>query len=206
MFSKEDLILKYESFSEDELFEVYSNIDSYSDDAKQALHIVLDKKGGIENLKKHQEQKRIILNEIQRINNEVIRLSKGATDILVLKKLITSKILSYEELSEVIDAKHAELELQQEDVKIKPRTIIGCMIGGCVASIIGGILWALQMIYTQRMFLALFVALILLCYGIIKVFTKQSNKNTAVHITIITSVLIALLIGQLLYNAVGYRG
>jgi len=45
----------------------------------------------------------------------------------------------------------------------------------------------------------------LLCYGIIKFSTKQSNKNVVVVITTIVSVLMAIIIGQFIYEIVGYQ-
>jgi hypothetical protein len=205
MFSTEELLSKYEKYTDDELFEVHSSIDTYSDEAKNAFNIVLSRRGGLEHLMKQQTEKRIILNEVQRIRTDVARLNNPDVDTSFIKKIITSDILPAEKVNEVIDSVYSELELDREDKKIKPRTIWGSLIGGTIASVLGGVLWGLQLIYSKKIFLILVAGLILLCYGIIKLSTKQSNKNVLVLITTIISIIIAMLIGQLLYEIVGYR-
>lgn len=79
-------------------------------------------------------------------------------------------------------------------------------VGATVGAIVGGILWGLQMIYSNAIFAMIFIGLILLCYGIVKISTKQSYKNTVVLIATIISIVLAILIGQLLYEVIGYRG
>jgi len=95
--------------------------------------------------------------------------------------------------------------MEVEDKKIKPRTVIGSIIGCIVAGLIGGTLWGLQMIYSGRIFYILLIGLVLLCYGIIKISTKQTKKNTVVLIATVISVVLSLLIGQLLYDIIGYQ-
>jgi hypothetical protein len=41
----------------------------------------------------------------------------------------------------IIDDKIAETRLEEEDKKIKPRTIIGSIVGGGIAAFVGGVLW-----------------------------------------------------------------
>ena len=65
--------------------------------------------------------------------------------------------------------------------------------------------WGLQMIYSKRMFYIFFVGLALLSYYLIKALTKQTKNNSFVFIATIISVILALFIGQLLYEIVGYR-
>jgi hypothetical protein len=206
MFSKEELLLKYDGYSDDELFEVYSELENYSDEAKDALNKIILRRGGLERLLTDQKEKQIISAEIERINNEVQKFYAPDVDISFLKKLITSDILSADKLNQIIDIKYSELEKELEDKKIKPQTLSGSIIGGIIAGIIGGVLWGLQMIYSKRIFTILFLGLILLCYGIIKLSTKQSHKNKVVLIATIIATIIALLIGQLLYEIVGYNG
>lgn len=206
MFSVEDFLLKYEKYTDDELFEMYSHMDDYSGEAKEAFNIILSRKGGLEYLKNQQNEKRIISDEIHRIREEVRKLSNPEIDVSFLKRIITSDILSPEKLNEIIDNTHSEEEAEREDKKIKPRTVLGSIIGGSIASVLGGVLWGLQLIYSNRIFVILFVGLILLCYGIIKLSTKQSNKNAVVLISTVISVIIAVLIGQLLYEIIGYKG
>ncbi len=205
MLSISDFILKYENYTDEELHDVYLNQETYSDDAQKALQIVLEKKGGVEPLLKRLEEKRIVENEIQRIKRETAQLGSNGVDPSFIKTTTASNILSPEKVNEIIDNKFAEVERELEDKKIKPRTIVGSIIGGAIASIIGGTLWGLQMIYSHRIFYILGIGLALLCYGIIKGATKQSKNNKVVLIASIISIILAILFGQFLYQIFGYR-
>ena len=108
-------------------------------------------------------------------------------------------------MQSIIDQKFLEIEAEIDDKKIKPRTIIGGVIGGLIAIVVGGTLWGLQLIYSQRIFYVFGVGLALLCYSTIKLITKQSKKNTFVIVASVISFILAVLLGQLLYNIVGYR-
>lgn len=205
MLSIADFISKYENYTDEELFEVHSNITTYSNEAKEALTIVIAKNGGLENLQKRLDEKKIITNEIQRINREVAQLNVPGNDVSFLKILISSNILPSEKVNEIIDNKFSEIVLEEEDKKIKPRTILGSIFGGGIASIIGGVLWGLQMIYSNRIFVIFLIGLVLLCYGIIKFSTRQSKRNTVVVIATVIAVIVALLVGQALYEIIGYQ-
>ncbi len=98
-----------------------------------------------------------------------------------------------------------EIEQELNDKKIKPRTIAGGIIGGTIAAVTGGALWGLQLIYSGRIFLILGIGLALFCYGIISAATKQSKNNIVVLIATVISIIVAIGIGQLLYEIVGYR-
>jgi len=113
--------------------------------------------------------------------------------------------LSEETVHEIIENKFAQLEIEEEDKRIKPSTLYGSIIGGIIASILGGGLWGLQLITMNRMMVILLLGLVILCYGIIKLFTKQSKKNIVVAISTVISVIISVLIGQLLFEIIGPR-
>ena len=206
MFSVDDFVSKYQEYTDEELVEIRGNIGSYSMEAQEALNIVISNKGGQEKLLQRLEEKMKIVNEIQRIENETQKLAAGGTDVSFLKKMIYSDYLTTEKVHEIIDNKIAENRLHEEDKEIKPRTIIGSIVGGGIASFIGGVLWGMQMMYPKRIFAILFIGLVLLCYGIISISTKQSKKNNVVVVATVISTLAALLIGQLLYRIFGYKG
>jgi hypothetical protein len=126
-------------------------------------------------------------------------------DASFIKKMTSSNILSPEKVHEIIDNEYSVVQLVLEDKKIKPRTVFGSIIGGLIASLIGGVLWGLQIIYSKRIYYILLFGLVLLCYGIIKVSTRQSKKNSVVLITTIISVILSLIFGQLLYEIIGYK-
>lgn len=203
MFSTGDFVLKFEQYSDEELFEAYSEPDSYTDEAKKALNIVINNKGGLEKIMQRLEQAAQIVDEEVRISKETAKLFVEGTDTAFLNKIITSSILPADKVRAIIDNKVAGLKLEKEDKEIKPRTIFGSILGGSIASVIGGILWGLQMAWSGRIFVIFFIGLVLLCYGIIRLSTRQSQRNNAVAIATLISVILAVIIGQLVYEIVG---
>ncbi len=205
MFSVDDFVLKYKKYTDEELLDINSNILGYSNEAQIALGRVIYSKGGLESLLKKAESKAILLNEENRIAKETMDFGKEGIDASFIKTVTSSTILSEEKVKEIIDRKYVEVEAEIEDKKIKPSTIIGSITGGGIASIIGGAFWGLQMIYSKRMFYIFFVGLVLFSYYVIKALTKQTKNNSFVFIATIISIILALFIGQLLYEIVGYR-
>ena len=205
MFSVDDFVLKYEKHTDEELLNIHSEISGYCNEAQIALDKVINRKGGLENLLKKAESKAILLNEEKRIAKETEHLGKQGIDASFIKTITNSTILSEEKVKEIIDREYEEVEAEIEDKKIRPRTIIGSIIGGGIASIIGGTLWGLQMIYSERMFVIFFIGLGLLSYSLINALTKQTKNNSFVFIATIISVILSLFIGQLLYEIFGYQ-
>ena len=86
MFSVDDFISKYKEYSDEELFEIHSNIATYCREAQDALIIVINHEGGLEKPLQRLEKKQIITNEIQRITNETQKLAVQGTDESFFKK------------------------------------------------------------------------------------------------------------------------
>jgi hypothetical protein len=205
MLAVADFVSKFENYSDEELYAIHLNHEDYSEEAREALNIVLKKKGGVEKVLNRIEERRTIENEIQKIKKETAELGKNGIDSSFIKSSAKSDILSQEKVNEIVDNQFAKIEQELDDKKIKPRTIAGGIIGGTIAAITGGILWGLQLIYSGRIFLILGIGLALLCYGIISAATKQSKNNIVVLIATVISIIIAIGLGQLLYEIVGYR-
>jgi hypothetical protein len=205
MFTIEDFVSKYKSYTDEELINIHSNISGYSQEAQEALAIVIQNKGGMDELVRRMKEKQIVADEINRIRKETAEFGSQGVDASFIKNVTSSTILSSEQVNEIIENKYAAVELELEDKKIKPRTIFGSVIGTVIASLIGGTLWGLQMIYSKRIFYILFLGLILLCYGILKLSTKQTKKNTIVLVATAISIILSVLLGQLLYAIIGYK-
>ena len=200
---RQQLISTYTDFSDEQIIEAYHNPDDYTGDAKEALADVIQKRGGIDNLLAKERQQNIVLAETERIKQEVRRLSTPEVDLEFLKKMITSHILNENQTQFIIQQSFEEINRDLEDRKVKPRTIIGGSVGAGIAGLIGGIFWGLQMMWSGRIFAILFFGLVLLCYGLIRVMTKQSHKNVAVFVLTAISIVIALVIGQLMFEIFG---
>ena len=92
MLSVSDFVSKYEKYNDQELHDVYLNIEGYSNEAKEALNIVLEKKGGLESIVKRLEEKQVIDNEIKRIAKETAELGEQGIDSSFIKTTTSSKI------------------------------------------------------------------------------------------------------------------
>lgn len=205
MFSVQEFVSKFESYNDAELYDIYSNPDNYSDEAKEAFNIVIKKKGGVANLENRMVVRKKLLSEAEMIKQEVYELSKSGGDSNFAKGMITSKYLSPVAVNEIIDSTFNTIEQEKNDVKIKPRTIYGSLLGGALASIISGILWGLLMIYSEKVPGFMLFTPALICYWIIKAFTKQSKNNIVILIATILSICAGIFIGLLLRVLVGHH-
>ncbi|MBV4356319.1 phosphatase PAP2 family protein [Pinibacter aurantiacus] len=202
MFDAETLKVKYDKYTDEELFELHSAINDYSEEAKEAFDFIVAKKGGLEELQSRIKSKQIIKKEIERVRNEVTKAYVPGGEIL-LRETITSDILNSEELEQAIDVRQDELTREEIDKKITSRTVIGSVIGGLAASTVSGTLWGIFLIQTHRILFVMIFGIAALCYGIIKLSTRQSKQNKMVVISTAVSVALALLIGWLIFGAFG---
>lgn len=198
-----ELVDVYNEFSDERLLEAYANRQDYTDAGQRALEEVVAVRGGLEYLLTRQEQLERYRAEAERIKAEVNKLYTMKTDPDFMVKMITSSVFEKTELSRFVRESLEEIRTDKEDRKIKPRTITGGLIGAILGGIIGGVLWGLQMMWSKRTFMLLFIGLVLLCYGLIKLFTRQSHKNAVVIVLTLAAVFIAGLVGQLMYMIFG---
>lgn len=201
--TRDQLVKTYSDYSDEQLIEVYHNLDEYSNEAKEAFADVMRSRGGVDHLVEKDQSQKFVLAETERIKMEVRRLSTSEVDLGFLTKMIKSDIINESLTRTIIQQTFEEINQDLEDRKIKPKTIIGGSVGAGIAGITGGILWGLQMMWSGRIFVIFFIGLILLSYGIIRIVTKQSYKNTGVFVLTAISVVIALIIGQLLFEIFG---
>lgn len=205
MITKEELIKKYTSFSDKELFAVYTNISTYSEQAKEAFEIVINQKGGLENFLERKKRSEEETTERHWIKNKVSKLYIEHADKDFIKEQIKSDVLNYNEVTEIIEEAFDKLEKAKADKAVTPKTIYGSIWGGILASIIGGIYWGLQLIFLDWIFGILVFGLGLICYAIVAFATKQSKENTVVLITTAISFSLSLLVGQFLLMVFGYH-
>ncbi len=195
MLSVKDFIEKYELYSDEELIEVDSNINNYSEEANEALNIVLQKKGGIEVIQKRLADKAIITNEIERIKKETIRLSSKETNADFIKSLISSDLLPKEKIHEIINEQFGKFEAHVKDITVDSKTVAKAVFATVIASIVGGIYIWFVLSNASRIPILFFIGLGLLCYGIIRLITKKTKANTIVFIASFLSFTFSLLIG-----------
>lgn len=200
MLTVQRFISQFESYTDEELFSAYENITDYSEKAQEALWITIKKRGGLEVIEEKYSEDQFRKIEKLRIENEVEKFYVANVELDLLSKILTSTIFSPTETVQIIEDKYSELKLIDEDEKIKPKTIFGSIVGVSLSSIVGGVVWALQMNQTHRMLYIFLAVLAIISYGIIRFFTKQSKANVVVVLATAFSVIGAILIGQLLFE------
>ena len=201
-----ELIERYHSSSESELINIYNNKEGYTDEAKKALQIVIEEKGGLRVLQERHQNLIEIEEEKEQLKKEILKLKAEKLNNDEIRLKIKPNKLSEGDITELLNLTFQEFEGQERDLEIKPKTIIGSLTGGIIGGTIGGILWGLQMIYSAHIFYIFGIGLFVISYGMIKLLTKQSISNGAVLVSVILSVIYALVLGFFLYNLIGYRG
>jgi hypothetical protein len=206
MLNIQDFVAKYETYSDEELYNVHHNLDSYSEEAGEALNIVVEKKGGLDSLIKRLEAKAIITNEKRRIANEAAKLGLNGVDASFIKNTTTSTILSKEELHDIIETNVEKAESIVEDKKVTSETIMKSILGCGLASLVGGGFASLQFLYFGATSHLLVIGMGLICYAVVKFVTKKSYNNTAVILASFVAFILSYLIGSLAFSVFGYLG
>lgn len=201
MLSKQDFIEQYEDYTDEQLYHIYSNSVNYSPEAQEAVMIVIEKKGGLDKLKHRVANRGEVVAEINRIGNEAAKMLQNDIDPDFVRSMITSGILEQEETKTIIENAIAAAEKTKADKNITPRTIIGSIFGLILATLIGSIACGLALKQlTGRIPLVILVLLLvglaLLCYAIIRAFTRQSRQNVVVLLSTVIAVVLSILIGS----------
>jgi hypothetical protein len=206
MLTIQDFVAKYETYSDEELYNVHHNLENYSEEGGKALNIVMEKKGGLDSLIKRLEVKAIVTNEKRRIANEAAKLGLNGVDASFIKNTTTSTILSKEELHDIIELNVEKAELIVEDKKVTSDTIMKSILGCALASLVGGAFASLQFLYFGATSHILVGGMGLICYGVVKFVTKKSYNNTAVILASVVAFILSYLIGSLAFSIFGYVG
>lgn len=206
MLTIDDFAIKYETYSDEELYHIHKNQDQYSEDAGRALDRVIAKKGGIELLVKRIEAKVIVANEKKRIGDEAAFLGRNAVDAAFLKRTTASSIFTAAEVEDIIKINVEKGEAQAKDTKVNSETIFKSLLGFGLAVLAGGAFASLQFIYFGATSFILIAGMAIICYGIVKLVTKKSYNNLAVLIASVLAFIFSYLIGYLAFLVFGYWG
>lgn len=200
MLTKEDFKKQFASGSEEELLEALVSIESYSEEARQALREVIEERGGMENLDNLRLKKEKYHQETRRIAIETRKFIRAGSDISLVKKLVQSNVLAPVETETLIDDIYREILAEDEDVSIKPKTITGSLIGLAISVAVCGTLWTLFLQQTSRVFLLFIAGTAFFSYLIIRFFTRQSSNNAIVLLSTLLAVVLSMWIGHLFGN------
>lgn len=206
MLTTEDFIAKYQVCTDSELYSIHNDAVNYSEEARTALNIVIDKKGGLDALLKRLEEEVAIEKEKRRIANEAVKFGLEGVGASFLKNTSQSSILSKEEVDEIIDTYTAKSAALVEDEKVNADTITKSFVGGGLASILGGAFASLQFIYFGATSFLMVTGVALICYFTVKLVTKKSYNNTAVLIASFIAFIVSYLLAYGAYQILGYWG
>ncbi len=206
MPTTQQLVQKYEDLEDLELMVIHHNIEEYAPEAKEALSRIIKNRGGLDRLQLRLRSIEERETEIARIRSETEKLFKRKATLTEISAQITPLLLTHIEKDRLIARTISALELEVADTTIKPRTVVGGIMGGLIGGTIGGIVWGLQLIYSGHMMMILAIGMVMLSYAFIRLFTRQSKKNKVVLLITALSSVYALVLGQILFEIIGYQG
>lgn len=206
MVSKQDLIKKYSEYSDSELLKVSLNIEDFTDEAKEALQIVIEKRGGIESFNERIRIQTETEDEIERLKSEINNLCYAGMEPSEITGKIESEYLSQNELVELVKSETENFKKSEADKNITLRTIIGSVVGMLIGTVLGGLLCGYILVYTSHFYFLTVVGYYLISYVFIRLITKQSKKNIVVLVSSGIATVLAIILGFKLFYMIGYLG
>lgn len=184
----------YKKYTDEELIEVYTSMIEYSGKANTEVLQEIELRGGLDNFKKRIEYKATIEQEKNRISKEIFSLTSTATDAEFIKSLVTSDILTKDQVDELVENKFASFQALNKNRQINSKTIIGSVVGIIVGTILGG--WLLYFISKklEGVYYFFIVPVYILNYLIILLITKRTRTNLVVLLASILATIGALVL------------
>ena len=198
MLSAKDFTELYRKYSDEELAELYTNIEGYSKEAKVAIFTVINEKGGINRLSQSLKDKLIIEREISRIKNETTRLCSKETSADFIKNLVTSTILAKTQVDEIKKV-FAEFTFHLNQNSFDLKTIFLAALGIIFSSVFAAILWNLLITQSDKIPVILILLIPAVCYFTIILFTRKSKTNPLVIVSTIIATMLSIFIRDLLF-------
>ncbi|WP_341902442.1 hypothetical protein [Fluviicola taffensis] len=190
--------MKYTKFSDEDLFESYQTTLDYSGKVNNELILEIERRGGLDQLKKNIELKERFPLEMKRIYKIVVQMRLHGKNLEVIQSEITSDLIPSEELTEIIAKQFNSIEAHEKDLSIHWGIIIRTLVGIVIASLINTLIWFYSIVYSGHMFFILIPGFVLISYGILKLLTGKSSRNVIVYLGTFFSVLVGVIIGTAL--------
>ncbi len=185
----------YEKFSDEELIEAYKSMLAYSGEPSKEMQDAIEKRGGMDVFKHEMEIHKMFQDEKKRISHEVFALCGPGADVELVKKLVSSSLLSKEELDVFVEDKFVAYQAELKNKMVTKQTVWRSVIGGIVSCIAGAIIWCLLFVFMSPVIVFLFLPVVyFLNYLIVYLITKQTRKNIIVFITGLLSTIISLIL------------
>jgi hypothetical protein len=196
MVTINDFIEKYEAYSDEELLDIKNNIDGYSEEAKEAFNIVLKNRGGIERLEENLLENNKLSHEIKRIKFEVDKLSSKETNADFIKTLVSSQILTKEQVDIIVDERFGEFQAYKMANAVTSKTILLAIIGIILSGVVSGVLWRWVITQSDRIPIFILLTPLVFCYFVIIFITKKPKDSPIVIISAMIAFIVAIIIGE----------
>jgi hypothetical protein len=181
----------YSKYNFKELADIYTTTIANYGKIDGAFLEEINNRGGEIKFKEQLEDEKILRNERQRIINETAGLITAETDIDFVKKLISSELISKNEVDAIVESAASSTLKYQSNKAITTKTIVGCIIGGGVGYLVGLGLLFLQAIYLKNVYYLSLILMYIIAYFIISLITKQNASNIIVFISVFLATILS---------------
>jgi hypothetical protein len=187
--------MNYKKYSDKDLMESYSTALDYSGKANDDLVMEIERRGGIDQLKKNVNEQNAVPNEIKRINQLVFSLYEKQQDTHKIKLSITSEVLTPDQLSRTIDNAIVAADRYIKNHSINTKTIIGSLMGIVIGSLIGAALICYTVVHYGKLYNAVIIGNFVVSSILIWLVTKQNGNNVVVFIASFTAAFVSVPLG-----------
>ena len=190
----------YDDLSIKGLGQIYNLTKSNKDKIEGALLEEINRRGGEEKFTELLRREQFLDIEKARISKEMAGIMGSQSDPEFAKKLISSELMSQDELSEYIDNVSRQLNAQKFNNAIDVATITKSLMGMLIATSIGAVIAAAQLLLLGSfIYLSLIIIFIvsLLC---ICLTTKKNAGNIIVFLCAIASTILGPLIAFVFFS------
>lgn len=197
------LLKNYAEYDDLQLLSILASPGDYSEVAVSVAREVIQSRGGIDLLTRKIQLSQVRDVEIQRVKQEARKILVPGVDLSFAKKMVTSETLPEQEVANIVEGEWIIWEKDLKDRQVKPATITRGIPAVIISGLVAGFLWGLSIMWSGRIFYIFLVGVVIVCYSIVKLFTRQSYKNSAVFVLTVIASILAFSIGQLMW---GYFG
>jgi hypothetical protein len=194
--------MNYANYTDDDLLEAHESMLDYSGTLDESLDKEIQDRGGLDQIKLNIRERKLVPDEIRRINKIVYPLIREGKDTESIKKLANSDVLDHLQLNYVIDLAIEDAKSHYKNVIVNSRTIIGSIIGFIVASLLSAGLWWYTILLTGKIYYILIGVTVIVSYLIIRILTGQNFRNVVVFIASFISAFAAIPLGLWIYRII----
>ena len=194
----------YKKYSDTELIAVYKTMMNVSGKPSSDMIEEIERRGGMDKflatLARYESQKE----EIARIRKEVEELTGPGTDLEFIRNMVSSKVLSPEELYKLTGTTFYARQESLNNSRITSKTIIGSLTGILIGTCISGVLLFIGTYFEGGFSFVFLLPAYLINYLLIRILTKQTAENAMIFISSLVATILAGAISFFIF--VNFRG